>query len=124
MENIGWGLEMTVIGMGIVFLMLIILMISLMIMGMFDKPEADEPAAIEAAPVAAPVAAAPVAVAAAPAGGMTDEKIATLAVAIHTALRGGGNKPALVANQSGSGLNESRWVAIGRSMQTQSWHRS
>ncbi len=123
MENLGWGLEMTLYGMGTVFLMLILLMVSLMIMGMFDKPQADEPVAIEAAPVAAPVAAAPVAIAA-PAGGMTDEKIATLAVAIHTALRGGGNKPALVANQSGSGLNESRWVAIGRSMQTQSWHRS
>lgn len=116
-ENIGWGLELTVVGMGIVFLMLIILMVSLMIMGALDRPaKAEEVAPVAAAPAVAQVAT--------PAGGMTDEKIATLAVAIHTALRNSGNKPSLVANRSGSGLNESRWVAIGRSMQTKSWHRS
>ena len=118
MENLGWGLQMMAIGMGLVFSMLILLMISLMIIGAIDtvgkKPEV-EPAAI--APV---VAAAPVAVAAQAVS--SDEKIATIAVAVHTALRGQG--PALVANQSGTGLGTSRWVAIGRSMQIKSWHRS
>ena len=120
MENLGWGLEMMAIGMGLVFSMLILLMLSLMIIGATDnvgsKTAAEAPAAIApAAPVAAPVAVAAV-------SASSDEKIATIAVAVHTALRGQG--PALVANQSGTGLGTSRWVAIGRSMQIKSWHRS
>lgn len=121
MENIPWGLELTAAGMGLVFFMLILLMVSLMIMGAFDRPGKTQDApAVEAAPAPAAVAAAPVAVAS---SGVSDEQIATIAVAVHTALRGSGAGRALTANKSGSGLAESRWVAIGRSMQTKSWHR-
>lgn len=116
MQNIPWGLQITAIGMGMVFLMLLILMGSLMIMTGLDKPpaeieEADETPAIEAAPLAAAT------------GGMSDAELAAIAVAIHTA-QAGGNAPALVANQSGSGLTDSRWVAVGRSLHTTTWQRS
>lgn len=116
MQNIPWGLQITAIGMGMVFLMLLILMGSLMIMTGLDKPpaeieEADETPAIAAAPLAAA------------AGGMSDAELAAIAVAIHTA-QAGGNAPALVANQSGSGLTDSRWVAVGRSLHTTTWQRS
>ena len=132
MSEVPWGLQIMAAGMGMVFAMLLLLMISLLIVTALDKPdsekavEADEDEAIEAAPAAA-AAAAPVAAAAAATtaeGDMSEAELAAIAVAIHTAQSGLGGSPALVANQSGAGLTESRWVAVGRSMQNTSWQRS
>jgi Na+-transporting methylmalonyl-CoA/oxaloacetate decarboxylase gamma subunit len=58
---------------------------------------------------------------------LTPGELATIAVAIHQ-LEGHGagdfQIPALVANQSGKGLERSRWVGLGRSKQITTWHRS
>lgn len=123
MSNLGWGLEIMLAGMGTVFLMLLVLMVTLMILLRLDKPATE---AIEsAADDEIPAIASPVAAAAATTTNASTDELVTLAVAIHAALNDkGGAKPSLVANQSGTGLSDSRWVAIGRSMQNQSWQRS
>ena len=117
--NLEWGLNMTWMGMGMVFVMLAILMLCLMAMPLIDKilpaeSEEEEETAAAPAPVAAP---------AAPAGGLSNTDLAAIAIALHTA-QGQADTPALVANQSGTGLTDSRWVSVGRSTNSQPWHRS
>ncbi|MDR0836662.1 MAG: OadG family protein [Propionibacteriaceae bacterium] len=114
-SRLGWAGEITAIGLGTVILMLLVLMVFLMIITAIfpPKPEEDEEEDDEPAAAAAPVAAA---------SGTSDVDLAALAVAITTALGQGG--PALVANKSGSGLADSRWVSIGRSTTNLTWQRS
>jgi sodium pump decarboxylase gamma subunit len=117
-ENIPWGLQITALGMGTVFVMLAVLWFFLWaIAAMFPpKPEEDEE---EEAP--APVAAKPAAAAVSD-GDLGPVELAAIAVALQ-AVGGPGGAPALVANQSGTGLAGSTWVAVGRSLNNQTWQR-
>jgi Na+-transporting methylmalonyl-CoA/oxaloacetate decarboxylase gamma subunit len=131
MENLGWGLQMMLLGMGSVFLMLIALMLVLMLLGRTDK----EPTQIEAAPEAAelPAQAEPPAVEADPnawmtiadASGLTPEQIAAIsvAVAVHADVRRKQAAPSHRVHAPGSRLWASRWVAMGRQTQMHNTQR-
>jgi sodium pump decarboxylase gamma subunit len=111
-DKLGWAGEITAIGLGTVILMLLVLMIFLMIITALFPPKPEEDEAEDEAP----------AVAAAATDELTDDDLAAIAAAVHFALGHGG--PALTANKSGSGLTDSRWVSIGRSMMNHTWQRS
>lgn len=131
MENLSWGLQMMLIGMGTVFLMLIALMLVLMLLGRTDK----EPAAIESAPEPAelpeavdaePVTEEPTAwMTMADASGLTPEQIAavSVAVAVHADLRRKQAAPSHRVHAPGSRLWASRWVAMGRQTQMHNTQR-
>ncbi|MDI9628304.1 MAG: OadG family protein [Acidobacteriota bacterium] len=135
MADLGWGLQMMLLGMGAVFLMLIALMIVLMLLGMTSK--APTATAVEAAPgeatltagdavEAAEVAADPNAwMTIADASGLTPEQIAavSVAVALHADVRRKQAAPAHRVHAPGSRLWASRWVAMGRSSQMHNTQR-
>jgi sodium pump decarboxylase gamma subunit len=125
MDNLGWGLQMTVLGMGLVFGLLALLWGLLTLVLRFDKPPA------EVAPAAARPAVEPaLPVLPAPAGpasvqGMDAELVAAILVAAltHRALRRREAAPAMRSYWPGSLLYASRWVGVGRSRQNHSWQR-
>jgi glutaconyl-CoA/methylmalonyl-CoA decarboxylase subunit delta len=117
MENLGFGLWMTAMGMGTVFALLLLLMLVLRAIGWVDKRAAVRNAApvmpsfdLEEEPKASP-------------DGLTPDEIAaiTIAVITHARVRRGQAAPAMRQVQPGSQLFASRWVAIGRSYQNQPW---
>lgn len=133
MGDLGWGLQMMLLGMGTVFIMLIALMFVLMALGKTDRPQA---AALTAAPaepelVAAEPEAATTAVdetawmRIADASGLTPEQIAavSVAVAVHADVRRKQGAPVNRVHAPGSRLWASRWVAIGRSTQMHNTQR-
>jgi len=124
-EKLEWGLGMTGLGMGMVFVMLAILMVCLMAMPLIDKFSRSAQADGTDVAAPAPVLAAPAAAVAAPVqpADLPAAELAAIAIAIHTA-QGQDDATSLVANQSGIELPTSRWVAVGRSLNSQSWHRS
>lgn len=116
MENLGWGLWMTVMGMGTVFALLLLLMLVLQVIGGAEKRSARRHAAavktssdIEEEPIGP--------------GELTPDEIAaiTIAVITHARVRRGQAAPAMREVQPGSQLFASRWVAVGRSYQNQPW---
>jgi sodium pump decarboxylase gamma subunit len=127
MDNLAWGLQMTVLGMGLVFALLALLWGLLTLVLRLDKP----PAAAEAAPLpniepASPEALqAPAAAAPASVHGMDAELVAAILVATltHRAIRRREAAPAMRAYWPGSLLYASRWVGAGRSRQNHSWQR-
>ena len=135
MADLGWGLQMVLLGMGSVFLMLIALMVVLMLLGKTDR-EPSGPA-VEAAPAeealpagqaaeAAGVAADPNAwMTIADASGLTPEQIAAIsvAVAVHAEVRRKQAAPVHRVHAPGSRLWASRWVAMGRSSQMHNTQR-
>jgi glutaconyl-CoA/methylmalonyl-CoA decarboxylase subunit delta len=117
MENLGFGLWMTAMGMGTVFALLLLLMLVLRAIGWVDKRAAARNAApvmpsfdLEEEPKASP-------------DGLTSDEIAaiTIAVITHARVRRGQAAPAMRQVQPGSQLFASRWVAVGRSYQNQPW---
>jgi len=113
-ENLGWGLQMTVVGMGLVFGLLAALWGLLGLVLRFDAPPvAPGPAtrAVEQATAEAPT------------GGMDADLVAAITVAVltHKAVRRRQAAPALRSYWPGSLLYASRWVAIGRARQNRSW---
>ncbi|MEL4504691.1 OadG family protein [Luteococcus sp. H138] len=145
MNNLGWGLEMTVVGMGVVFALLALLMGVLTLMGKLDRPE-DAAKPVEAAPLAAPFgandpedAAEPADVSppaetapAAPASsvevltdGLTVDQATAVALAVitHAEVRRQQAAPAMRTHAPGSQIHTSRWVAVGRGNQNTSWKR-
>ena len=126
MDNLSWGMQMTALGMGLVFGLLALLWGLLTIVLRLDRPPA---AALAAA--AAPGGAA----AASPARGPQAEPAATpeldaeLAAAIlvatltHRAHRRREAAPVMRSYWPGSLLYASRWVGAGRARQNQSWQR-
>ncbi len=117
MENLGFGLWMTLMGMGTVFALLVLLMFVLRAIGWVDKrttarnsapvmPSSD----LEEEPKASQ-------------GDMTPDEIAaiTIAVITHARVRRGQAAPAMRQVQPGSQLFASRWVVVGRSYQNQPW---
>jgi len=121
MDNMAWGLYMTVAGMGTVFLLLALLMLVLLGIGKIDPAgragradpaTADDPALD--APAASPQP-----------DDLSPEMIAaiTIAVITHANRRRGqvtsAPHPLALANQP----PPSRWVSIGRTNQTRPWSR-
>ncbi len=135
MADMGWGLQMMLLGMGTVFLMLIALMVVLILLGKTDKsptapaveaaaPEAElesgavgETAAVEEDPNAWMTIA--------DASGLTPEQIAavSVAVAVHADVRRKQAAPVHRVHAPGSRLWASRWVAMGRSSQMHNTQR-
>jgi sodium pump decarboxylase gamma subunit len=131
MDNLGWGLQMTVLGMGIVFGLLALLWALLTIVLRLDQsPQAPEPAdaAADDIPALAPAADAAggtKAWAMPKVQGMDADLVAAILVAVltHEGVRRHEAAPAMRSYWPGSLLYASRWVATGRSRQTHVWHR-
>jgi sodium pump decarboxylase gamma subunit len=131
MDNLGWGLQMTVLGMGIVFGLLALLWGLLTIVLRLDQsPQAQAPDAAVAddVPDLAPAADAPIATGAtvvAKVQGMDADLVAAIMVAVltHEGVRRHEAAPAMRSYWPGSLLYASRWVATGRSRQNHVWQR-
>ena len=141
MENLGWGLQMTVLGMGLVFSLLALLWIMLRVVLMFDvdkraaahEIEESEGVAEEAAPV--PVATKEVAADLAAAiivaavehqktlgraiNGMAADTVAAIMVATMRHRLAVYGAPTV---RYWPGMEPSRWVADGRQRQINSWN--
>lgn len=130
MSDLAWGLEMTVVGMGVVFALLLLLMGVLILTARLDsphKPAADEPEPPQATP--APLATTPVP-ATEPAveiltAGLTVQQATAVALAVitHAEVRRQQAAPAMRTHAPGSQIHTSRWVSVGRGAQNQSWNR-
>ena len=110
-ERLGVGMNMSILGIGLVFLLLGLLWAILTVMLRLDRePAADNGSA--AASVASP--------ARAPAS----DVCAAIAMAVvrHRAVLRKQAAPAMRSHWPGSILFASRWVGAGRHQQTQSWH--
>jgi len=130
MENLGWGLQMTVLGMGLVFALLALLWGLLTLVLKFDPAPAAPPAPPGAArggehDADAAAAAAGAQVASPTVNGMDADLVAAITVAVltHKAVRRGEAAPAMRSYWPGSLLYASRWVASGRVRQNRSWTR-
>jgi glutaconyl-CoA/methylmalonyl-CoA decarboxylase subunit delta len=125
MDNLLWGLKITVLGMGLVFGLLALLWGLLTIVQRMDRPVA------EAMPADADESAAAPATAALP-GPPSDTDPASdpalaaailMAVLSHRSIRRRAAAPAMRSYLPGSLLYASRWVGAGRARQNQSWFR-
>ncbi len=133
MNNLGWGLQMMVLGMGLVFGLLALLWGLLTLVLKFDREPA--PTASEGAPAAADAsvtAEVPVDAAvgsararAATAQGVEADLAAAILIAVlkHKEVRRAQAAPAMRSYWPGSLLYASRWVASGRARQNQPWER-
>ncbi len=126
MDNLSWGLQITMLGMGLVFGLLALLWGLLTLAQRFDR----EPAAASVPQAPAQDlagAATPSAPSAVPANeqGMDGELVAAIMAAtlLHRALRRREAAPVMRSYLPGSQLHASRWVAAGRARQNQSWQR-
>jgi glutaconyl-CoA/methylmalonyl-CoA decarboxylase subunit delta len=116
MENLGWGLQMTAVGMGLVFALLALLWGLLALVLRFDRapaPAAPATAEGDAASVAPPAAA----------DGIDPDVVAAICVATltHEAVLRREAAPVMRSYWPGSLLFASRWVATGRTRQARSW---
>jgi Na+-transporting methylmalonyl-CoA/oxaloacetate decarboxylase gamma subunit len=131
MENLGWGLQMTVLGMGLVFALLALLWGLLTLVLKFDPApaepvtpqaatrEAERIAAAAAGAIGAQVPVTPTV------SGIDADLVAAITVAVltHHAVRRREAAPAMRSYWPGSLLYASRWVASGRARQNRSWQR-
>ncbi len=133
MNNLGWGLQMMVLGMGLVFGLLALLWALLTLVLKFDRESA--PAACKETPAAAaasPTAQVPMDESAeggrprvATVQGVDADLAAAILVAVlkHKEVRRAQAAPAMRSYWPGSLLYASRWVASGRARQNQPWER-
>ena len=129
MENIEWGLKMTVLGMGLVFALLGLLWAMLTVVLMLDKePKAEvspQAAMAEAERIAAVADDAVGAQTPEPAtvNGMPADLVAAILVATmkHKLTLRRQAAPFMRSYWPGSQLFASRWVATGRARQTYNW---
>ena len=123
MDNLIWGLQMTGLGMGLVFGLLALLWGLLTIVLRLDQPAAPSMAA---APASEPETAAAVA-RSAPASvqGLDAELIAAIVVAthLHRAVRRQEAAPVMRSYWPGIHLYASRWLGAGRARQNHIWQR-
>ena len=118
MDNLGFGLQVAVLGLGIVFGLLIVLWLLLTAAVRLDArgqvPEV-EPARVTVRPLDPAAGAAEI----------DDVLVAAIAVAImrHADQRRRQAAPAMRSYWPGSLLFASRWVAAGRMRQGQTWRR-
>ena len=129
MENLEWGLKMTVLGMGLVFALLGLLWALLTVVLMLDKePVAEispQAATAEAERIAAVADGAVGAQVPEPAtvNGMPADLVAAILVATmkHKLILRRQAAPFMRSYWPGSQLFASRWVASGRARQTTNW---
>ena len=129
MENIGWGLQMTVLGMGLVFALLALLWLLLTLILKLDKEPVVEISAQKATVEAERVAAiADQAVGAqtpeqATVNGMPVDLVAAILVATHKHRRTMRREAAPLVRSvwPGSQIFASRWLATGRARQNNNW---
>ncbi len=127
MDNLGFGIETTVVGMTIVFGLLALLWALLEAVLRLDGRAAARRAASaeRSAPPARPPARerAPVRITAP--SGMDPDVVAAIAIAVtrHAEARRRQAAPAMRAYWPGSLLYASRWVASGRTRQNRAWAR-
>jgi sodium pump decarboxylase gamma subunit len=121
MDNLGFGLWMTAMGMGTVFLLLVLLMLALRLIGWIDQ-RGDRRRAVVAT-AGAEAAGAPAGAEAS--GTLSEEEVAaiTIAVITHARVRRLQAAPAMREYEPGSHLFANRWVGIGRGYQKQPWRR-
>lgn len=121
MDNLGFGLQITLLGMGIVFALLAALWGVLALLLRFDRPP-ESSAATQAAFDEARESAAGAQVIA---NGLDRDTIAaiTIAVLTHRAIRRKQAAPAMRFYRPGSLLFASRWLVAGRARQNRSWGR-
>jgi len=129
MENLGWGLQMTVLGMGLVFALLALLWGLLMLVLVLDKEPKAPVSALETNAEAERIAA----VADAAVGAQTPEPptvnglpadlVAAILVATmkHKLTLRRQAAPFMRSYWPGSQLFASRWVATGRARQNNTW---
>ena len=129
MENIGWGLQMTVLGMGLVFALLALLWLLLTLVLKLDKePEVEvtaQEATVEAERIAAIADAAVGAQTPEPptVNGMPADLVAAILVATHKHRQTMRRQAAPLVRSvwPGSRLFASRWLATGRARQNNNW---
>ncbi len=129
MENIGWGLQMTVLGMGLVFALLALLWLLLTLILKLDKEPVVEVSAQESMIEAERVAAlADQAVGAqtperATVNGMPADLVAAILVATHKHRKTMRREAAPLVRTywPGSQIFASRWLATGRARQNNNW---
>lgn len=129
MENIGWGLQMTVLGMGLVFALLALLWLLLTVVLKLDKEPEVEVTAQEATVEAERIAAiADDAVGAQTperptVNGMPADLVAAILVATykHRKTMRRQAAPLVRTVWPGSQLFASRWLATGRARQNNNW---
>lgn len=129
MENIGWGLQMTVLGMGLVFALLVLLWLLLTVVLKLDKEPEVEVTAQEATVEAERIAAiADDAVGAQTperptVNGMPADLVAAILVATykHRKTMRRQAAPLVRTVWPGSQLFASRWLATGRARQNNNW---
>lgn len=102
MENLAFGLQLTLAGMSLVFGVLVLLWGVLTLIGRLDR---------EPAPHAQPVESLDAALLAA----------VTIAVAMHVTSRRRQAAPEMRSTVPGSQIYASRWLAAGRTRQTRAW---
>lgn len=115
-ENVLLGLQLTVYGMGLVFLLLGVLWAIVTLMLRLDRAAAPAPAPEPGPPQP------PTAVPAQPAPGQPSPELLaaiTVAVLAHRAIRRRQAAPAMRSHPPGS--QPSRWLALGRGQQTRGW---
>lgn len=120
MNELGWGLQITALGMGLVFAMLALLWGLLTLVLRLDAAPS-EPSLEPEAPAAEPPA-----TQALPGPGLDPAVVAaiTAAVMAHRQLMRTRAAPAMRTHWPGTLLHASRWVAAGRTRQNQSWRRT
>jgi glutaconyl-CoA/methylmalonyl-CoA decarboxylase subunit delta len=124
MDNMGWGLQITALGMGLVFGLLALLWGLLTLVQGLDR---EAPAAPGPAAGTSSAADSGVLEGIDPAGAVVDGLDADLVAAIatatlaHRALRRREAAPVMRSYLPGS--QASRWLGAGRSRQIQNWHR-
>ncbi|WP_305074656.1 OadG family transporter subunit [Propionivibrio sp.] len=129
MDNIGWGLQMTVLGMGLVFALLALLWLLLTLVLKLDKePEVEvtaQEATVEAERIAAIADAAVGAQTPEPptVKGMPADLVAAILVATHRHRQTMRRQAAPLVRSvwPGSQLFASRWLATGRARQNNNW---
>ena len=127
MENLGWGLQMTVLGMGLVFALLALLWVLLTLVLKLDKEEVEEVSGIEATDEAEAIAAvADDAIGAQTpeshtVHGMAADLVSAIAVAVmkHKMILRGEAAPMM--RTAWPGTQPSRWATAGRVRQTNTW---
>jgi Na+-transporting methylmalonyl-CoA/oxaloacetate decarboxylase gamma subunit len=130
MENLNWGLQMTVLGMGLVFALLALLWVLLTVVLKLDKEPEEEPAkatdaqetAVEAEEVAASAEEGQ-----APerptVNGLPADLVAAILTATHKHRQTLRRQAAPLVRSvwPGSQIFASRWLAAGRARQTHNW---
>jgi len=119
-DNLAWGLQITVLGMGLVFALLGLLWGLLRLVLWLDRPAAETVPAPTTLPEPEPAAASMVGAGDA---GLDAELVAAILVATltHRAVRRREAAPVMRSYWPGSLLYASRWVGAGRSRQHQAW---